>query len=55
MYLLYQQIKSNDDHEILQHDLHNLELWANKWLMSFNVSKCEVLRISLKGIFLHFV
>ena len=48
--LLYQQIKSNDDHEILQHDLHNLELWANKWLMSFNVSKCEVLRISLKNI-----
>ena len=49
-YLLYRQLKSNDNHEILHHDLHNLELWSNKWLMSFNVSRCEVLRISLRNI-----
>ena len=47
--LLYRKIKNKEDHQILQHDLHNLELWANKWLMSFNVSKCEVLRISLRN------
>ena len=47
--LLYRKINNKEDHQILQHDLHNLELWANKWLMSFNVSKCEVLRISLRN------
>ena len=48
--LLYRKIKNNDHHEILQHDLHNLEFWANKWLMLFNNSKCEVLQISLRNI-----
>ena len=47
--LLYRKINNKEDHQILQHNLHNLELWANKWLMSFNVSKCEVLRISLRN------
>ena len=34
---------------VLVYDLHNLELWADKWLMSFNVSKCEVLLMSLRN------
>ena len=52
--LLYRQIYNIDDQESLQWDLHNLELWASKWLMSFNINKCEVLQISLKNIIEHF-
>ena len=32
--LLYRQINNKDDQEILQNYLHNLEQWANKWLMT---------------------
>ena len=34
-------------------DLHNLELWASKYLMFFNINKCEVLQISLKNSIKH--
>ena len=51
--LLYKQIYNKDDQETLQWDLHNLELWANKWLMFFNINKCEVHQISLKNIIEH--
>ena len=46
---MYRQIKNKDDHKVLQQDLRNLELWADIWLISFNVNKCEVLRISLRN------
>ena len=32
----------------LQSDLFKLETWDNKWLMSFNTNKCEVIQITLK-------
>ena len=38
------------DIEILQNDLTNLELWARKWLMTFNTDKCKVIQISLKPV-----
>jgi len=46
--LLYRKIETNSDHKMLQQDLHNVEMWARKWLMAFNMDKCEVLQISLK-------
>ena len=46
--LIYRKIESERDIEILQTDLTNLELWARKWLMTFNVDKCEAIQISLK-------
>ena len=46
--LLYRPIWSQTDHEILQKDLEMLTSWANKWQMSFNVSKCKVLSITKK-------
>jgi len=46
--LVYRQIINKNDQDILQQDLKNLELWASKWLMTFNVNKCEVLQISLR-------
>ena len=41
--LVYKTIKNKNDHEILQSDLHKLELWQNKWLMQFNPSKCTIM------------
>ena len=47
--LLYRQIRSQDDCCILQNDLLKMEEWANTWMMTFNVDKCEVLQISLSS------
>jgi len=41
--LLYRQINSKHDTEILQNDLLCLEHWANKWFMKFNPIKCVAL------------
>ena len=40
----------------LQKDLTILERWANKWKMTFNVQKCEFIRIThkKKPIFYHY-
>lgn len=44
--LLYRAVKTIKDQTLLQEDLHSLQLWAEKWGMRFNASKCYVLRIS---------
>jgi len=41
---LYCAVSSQDDHVRLQSDLDNICKWAHRWQMSFNVSKCKVLR-----------
>ena len=41
---IYRTIESEHDHIILQQDLNKLQEWANAWLMSFNPSKCEMIR-----------
>ena len=46
--LVYRMIESERDIKILQNDLTNLELWARKWLMTFNTEKCEAIQLSLK-------
>jgi len=43
--LLYRQIKSPEDQNILQRDIDKLSNWANLWQMKFNIKKCHVLRI----------
>ena len=48
--LVYRKIESERDIKILQNDLSNLELWARKWLMTFNTDKCEFLQITLKPV-----
>ena len=47
--LLYRIIRNIRDHQILQEDLKNLELWAKEWGMQFNAKKCYVLSISRKS------
>ena len=46
--VIYRDISSEDDHSILQQDLHTLADWSTKWLMAFNISKCASLTISRK-------
>ena len=46
--LLYRPIRSRADAIRVQDDLISLQTWEDKWLMSFNPDKCEVLRITNK-------
>ena len=46
--LLYRTIRTNEDSQTLQRDLDRLQQWENDWLMSFNASKCEVIRVTKK-------
>jgi hypothetical protein len=46
--LLYRKIKTPEDSIILQDDLNRLQKWEKDWQMSFNPSKCEVIRITRK-------
>ena len=52
--ILYRPIHSEEDCHHLQQDLLILEEWATKWEMSFNIQKCEFLRITNKINPIHF-
>jgi len=52
--LLYRKIYNKADQEVLQQDLQYLQEWADKWLMTFNVNKCEILQISLNHSIMHY-
>ena len=45
---LYREIKSPDDHQILQNDLSKLCTWSKKWLLKFHPKKCSCLTIGKK-------
>ena len=46
--VLYNQISSPADASRLQSDLDALTQWDKTWMMEFNPSKYQVLRITLK-------
>ena len=46
--IIYRNINSNIDHQILQTDLIQVEKWSDKWQMQFNISKCVHLPITNK-------
>jgi hypothetical protein len=46
--VVYLTIRSEQDAQTLQDDLHALEIWEKNWSMKFNPDKCEVLRITRK-------
>ena len=46
--LLYKVIESTADCDLLQRDLHTLEIWENDWSMQFAAEKCMVLRVTRK-------
>ena len=46
--VLYREINSTDDCDILQQDLVHLEEWERKWGMDFHPDKCSILRVHRK-------
>ena len=46
--VLYRNVKTLEDCELLQEDLKNLEKWEEKWSMSFNPDKCNSISITRK-------
>ena len=46
--IIYREIKKDEDHAALQHDLDLLGAWENKWQMKFNKSKCYIMHITNK-------
>ena len=43
--IVYREIRSPADHQILQTDIQILTDWSKKWQMNFNTSKCHLLTI----------
>lgn len=46
--IIYRPISSPDDHLTLQSDLHRINDWCNKWLMSLNTEKCKIISFTRK-------
>ena len=44
--IMYRQILSQTDCTALQNDIHTLEKWEQKWIMTFNQAKCNTLSIT---------
>ena len=44
--ILYREIKSTVDSQILQDDINSLFSWSKLWQMEFNVSKCHIMSLS---------
>jgi hypothetical protein len=47
--LLFRTINNQADSILLQNDLTSLQDWEDKWQMSFNAKKCQVIRITPKN------
>ena len=43
---IYRQINKMEDSIALKSDLTALDLWADRWQVKFNPSKCQVMRIT---------
>ena len=46
--ILYREIWSKDDHNIIQNDIQTLFKWSQTWKLELNDTKCKVLTISNK-------
>ena len=44
--VLYRNINSRTDRQILQEDLDSLAQWETDWQMKFNVAKCHPMRVT---------
>jgi hypothetical protein len=51
--VMYKSVSTEADCKSLQDDIHLLEQWEDKWCMSFNASKCNVITITRKRKKLH--
>ena len=46
--ILYRNIRSQEDADILEKDLNQLQQWEKDWLMEFHPDKCQLLRVTNK-------
>ena len=44
--LVYLTVRSEEDARCLQDDLDRIEDWVKRWMMEFNPTKCQVLRVA---------
>ena len=44
--ILFRKIKNTKNSDLLQQDLSALKRWEKEWQMSFNLTKCIVIRVS---------
>ena len=51
--LLYREIRSFEDHLLLQEDLHMLEKWAEALGIKFNAQKCYILPTKARSSFFY--
>jgi hypothetical protein len=49
LFISYRNIRTQQDHTILQEDLQKLEIWTKDWGMRFNAKKCYILSIENKS------
>lgn len=45
---VFREIKTHQDHIILQEDINKLMVWSNKWLLKFHPDKCVSMKITHK-------
>jgi len=48
--IVYQEISSSEDCKRFQQNLNSLSTWAEKWGMSFNISKSKIISFNLRPI-----
>ena len=44
--ILYKEVTTTNDAQLLQDDLKSLQCWEQTWLLLFNITKCYVLKIT---------
>ena len=44
--ILYKEVTTTNDAQLLQDDLKSLQCWEQMWPLQFNISKCYVLKIT---------
>ena len=46
--VIYRLVKSSEDQNQLQNDLYKISAWCNKWQLTLNNEKCEVVHMGTK-------
>ena len=44
--VVYMEVSSFTNAALLQQDIHRLDEWEDKWQLTFNPEKCNVLRVT---------
>ena len=47
---IFKEIRTSDDCEDLQKDIHLMYEWSDKWMLKFHPDKCKTMRIRKSNI-----